>query len=338
MKYQSIQLLRALAAIMVVVQHSHIAFSPADKARLWWWPGFSDFGWLGVSLFFVISGFIIATVLSRPNFSYSDYFWRRFVRIFPLYWIVGAVGLYYYYTRNWFKYGVDLLGVEGMIKSFLILPLKVHPFWEPGWSLEHEVIFYIIAAAIAPTFGLLRLAIVLIALGITGMLVHFDWDYHMLAEAQIFFGAGVVAYLLRDRVWLEALPVALCSLALAYAQYYGAFNLGTIFPVATYAIGASALIIALLDIERHGWKVPRFFVLIGSASFSLYLWHWLLIPVISRWKDIGGEPELWRWIIVVTSVLAALASYSLIEKPLISFSHRRRRWALKSVVEHPASN
>ena len=102
MKYQSIQLLRAVAALMVVVQHSHIAFTPTEKAKLWWWPVFSDFGWLGVSLFFVISGFIIANVLSRPNFSLVDYFWRRFIRIYPLYWMVGAVGLYYYFSRNWF--------------------------------------------------------------------------------------------------------------------------------------------------------------------------------------------------------------------------------------------
>jgi peptidoglycan/LPS O-acetylase OafA/YrhL len=336
MKYQSIQLLRALAAIMVVVQHSHIAFAPADKARLWWWPGFSDFGWLGVSFFFVISGFIIANVLSRPNFSYTDYFWRRFIRIYPLYWIVGAVGWYYYLTRNWFNYGVDSLGVEGMMKSFLIFPLKAHPFWEPGWSLEHEVIFYLIAAGMVPIFGLLRLAIVLIALGVTGMLVHFDWDYHILDEAQIFFGAGVVAYLLKGRVWLEALPVALCSLALAYAQYYGLFSLGTILPSVTYAIGVAALIIALIDMERHGWKVPHFLVLIGSASFSLYLWHWLIIPVVSRWKDVGGEPELWRWVIVATSVLAALASYLLIEKPLISFSHRYGRRKINRGDEYPA--
>lgn len=323
MKYQSIQLLRAVAALMVVVQHSHIAFGPIEKAKLWWWPGFSDFGWLGVSLFFVISGFIIANVLSRPNFSFVDYFWRRFIRIYPLYWMVGAVGLYYYFSRNWFKYGVDSLGAEGMIKSFLILPLEAHPFWEPGWSLEHEVIFYFLAVAIAPTFGLLRLALVLIALGVTGIYLRVGWDYHLFSEAQMFFGAGVLAYLLKDRVWHETLPVAICSLAVAYAQYYDFFNLGSLFSSASFAVGAAALIIALLDIERCGWKVPWLLVLIGNASFSLYLWHWLVIPIVSRWKDVGGAPELWRWVIVAVSIFAALASYLIIEKPLISFGHRR---------------
>lgn len=323
MRYQSIQLLRALAALMVVVQHSHIAFGANEKEQLRWWPGFSDFGWLGVSLFFVISGFIISSVLSRPNFSIGHYFYHRFMRIYPLYWGVMAVGLYYYYTRSWFKYAVDSLGTEGMVKSFLIYPQKAHPFWEPGWSLEHEVIFYIIAAMVAPILGLRLLAASTILLGIIGLFFHSSWDYHLFSEAQIFFGAGVVAYLLKNRGWCEAMPIAICSLVLAYGRYYGAFEFDIRFTSVAYAVGAAAFIIALLDIERLGWKVPMLFVMIGNASFSLYLWHWLVIPLASRWKDIGGSPELWRWIIVVVSVISAIASYYLIERPLISFSHRK---------------
>lgn len=330
MKYQSIQFLRAIAALMVVVRHSHIAFAPTEKAQLWWWPGVSDFGYMGVALFFVISGFIIASVLSRPNFSLGDYFLRRFIRIYPLYWIVMGSGFYFYFTRNWFKYPVDTLGREGIIKSFLIFPMKEHPFWEPGWSLEHEVIFYIIAAIVASLLGLRWLAIIMIALGAVGMLLQVGWDYHMFNSAQMFFGAGVVAYLLKDHAWYETFPVAVCSFFLTYGQYYGVLELGAKLAGVAFAIGSSSLIIGLLDIERRGWQVPRVLVLIGDASFSLYLWHWLIIPLASRWKHVGGVPELWRWIIVVVSIFAAVASYFLIERPLISLSHRKwRTQALK---------
>ena len=312
---------------MVVVQHTHIAFGVTEKNQLWWWPGFSDFGYLGVYLFFTISGFIIANVLMRPNFKLCDYFWQRFVRIYPLYWIVMGVGIYYYYTRNWFKYQVDSLGTEGMVKSFAIFPLKEHPFWEPGWSLEHEVIFYIIAAIVVPLMGLRSLAIVMISLGAIGMFFQIGWVYHLFSEAQIFFGLGVVANLLKDRCWRVALPIAVCSFSCAYGYYYGGWlSLGPAFASVAYAIGTAALIVSLLDIERNGWKVPRLFVLIGNASFSLYLWHWLIIPLASRWKDVGGGAELWRWIIVVASVLAAFTSYYVFERPLISFSHKKWRW------------
>lgn len=324
MKYKSIQLLRGVAALMVVMQHSHIAFSPVEKTQLWWWPGFSDFGYLGVSVFFVISGFIIAQVLSAKDFSLRDYLWHRFMRIYPLYWIVMAVGFYYYYTRNWFKYGVDSLGAVGLIKSFLIFPLEGHPFWEPGWSLEHEVIFYAIAAVVAPVLGLWRLGGIMIALGTTGMFFQLGWDYHLFSEVQIFFGAGIVAYLLKDHAWRASIPVAVVTLALAYGQYYGAFEIGTKFASVAYAIGVAALIIGLVDIEKRGLNIWTFFVLLGNVSFSLYLWHWLIIPLASRWRVVGGEPELWRWIIIAVSIFAAVISYFAIEKPLIYFSHRKR--------------
>ncbi|NTY80603.1 acyltransferase family protein [Citrobacter werkmanii] len=84
MKFQSIQALRALAAIMVIVFHSSIIIPQPDiKGTLWTIPGFTDFGFFGVNLFFVISGFIIADVLSKESFSILSYFKKRFFRIYP---------------------------------------------------------------------------------------------------------------------------------------------------------------------------------------------------------------------------------------------------------------
>lgn len=140
---------------------------------------------------------------------------------------------------------------------------------------------------------------------------------------QIFFGAGVAAYLLKNRGWREVMPIAICSLMLAYGRYYDAIDFDVKFASLAFAVGAAAFIVVLIDIERLGWKVPRIFVIIGNASFSLYLWHWLVIPLASRWKDIGGAPELWRWIIVIISTIFAIASYYFVERPLILFSHRR---------------
>lgn len=332
MKYQSIQFLRAVAALMVVVQHTHIAFSPQEKKELWLWPGFSDFGYLGVSLFFVISGFIIAKVFEGPGFSLGAYFWRRFTRIYPLYWLVMGVGIYYYFSRNWFKYEIDSLGLTGMVKSILIFPLKEHPFWAPGWSLEHEVIFYVVAAIINPIFGLRWLAAVMFFLAALGLTFNVGWDYHIFSIVQASFGAGVIAYLLRNREWSVALPISFGALFLCYGYYYQVFSLSSSFVEVVFAVGAGALIVALVDLERKGWNVPKSMVIIGNASFSLYLWHWLVIPLASRWKDLGGAPEMWRWIIVIVSIAAAIGSYYFIEKPLVSFSHGKRFIRKEAVI------
>jgi exopolysaccharide production protein ExoZ len=321
MKYHSIQCLRAVAALMVVVLHSHIAFAPEQKSKLWWWPGVSDFGWFGVHLFFVISGFIIAHVLSSPHFEVKKYFARRLVRIVPLYWIVMLAELYLYYERNWFAGDVDRLGFYGMTKSFLILPMDEHPFLAPGWSLEHELIFYVLAALLAPMFGLTTLAVVMITLGLAGTLFHMGWDYHFFSTVQILFGVGVLSYVFREQSARFAFPIAALSFGLTYASLYSWINIGGNVVVPMFGLGSGALIVGAVALERRGWQPNQLLVMIGDASFSLYLWHWLVIPFVSRWKDVGGPPEMWRWVIVFLSIGVAIASYFTIERPLIRFSH-----------------
>lgn len=325
MRYQSIQALRALAALMVIILHSNMAVIAERRSELVWLPGFSDFGWMGVDLFFVISGFIIAHVLSDTKMTIGTYFWRRFWRIYPLYWLVMLVGLYYYRDRGWWGHSVEELGTMGMVKSFLIFPLEPHPFWNPGWSLEHEILFYIIAALVVPLAGLRALASVMFGLGAIGLLFPVGWDFHVFDGAQVEFGAGVLAYLLRNRSWKEAAPVALIALSAVYGHHYGLLPVTAKQSLIATAIGAAALIVTLLDVERNGWKVPRALVVIGNASFSLYLWHWLFLPFFGRWTAEGGSMELWRWKFVALSIVTAVASYYLLERLLIKFSHIKWR-------------
>lgn len=323
-KYQSIQLLRALAALMVVLFHSHLSFGPEERSQLWWWPGLSDHGALGVSLFFVISGFIIANSLDRPGFRLGRFAWRRAVRIYPLYWIVMLAGIGTYWWRGWFRVDVETLGAEGIVKSILILPQETSPFWNPGWSLEHELIFYAIAAVVAPVAGFWLLAFLMLALGVGGFWIS-GWDYHLFSDAQIYFGMGILAYLLRAADWRLAMALAIAFLGPAYAHLYGYGDYPYQIRSVCFACGYSALIVAFLGLEAKGWQVPRPWVAIGDASYSLYLWHWLLIPFIGLWRyQLGGSPELWRWILIGLSVAVALLSYRFIEKPVNAWGGKRR--------------
>ena len=330
-KFQSIQLLRLVAALMVVVFHSKSAIWPTeDRELLWWWPSFSDFGDLGVSLFFVISGFIIASVISKRSFSTSSFLWHRFWRIYPLYLLVMMAALFMFWRRNWFHWDIETLGTAGMIKSFLILPQKPFPFWAPGWSLEHELLFYVVAALVVPLLGLRALAALMFVVAIIGMKFVTFWDWHLFASYQLYFGAGIIAFLLRDRRWYEALPIALGLLACAYSYYYKAFTAPYQIIEFAFALGCAALIVTLLDIERRGWNVPKPFVVIGDASYSLYLWHWMVIPFASGGRETwGGSPELWRWIIVAVSIAVALLSHRYIEVLCDDFSHGRLKFQRK---------
>lgn len=323
-KYDSVQALRALAAFMVLIFHSKIMVWPrTEQSQLWWWPGFSDFGDLGVSLFFVISGFIIANSVSSPRFTVGLFAWRRIFRLYPLYLIVTSVGLLQYWRLGWFRADVESLGFSGIVKSFLIFPQKPFPLWNPGWSLEHEVIFYAIAAVVAPWLGLRVLVALLAMLWMIGIIFTFQWDYHLFASAQIYFGAGVLAFLFKDQGHRKAAPIACVLFLIAYAGFYKFIPISFEIAGVVFAFGSSALIVALISMEKT-MTVPRPLVWMGDASYSLYLWHWMVLVYIGIWREVyGGSPELWRWIFVVVSIAVSLVSYQIIERPFIALGHRR---------------
>ena len=327
-KYDSVQALRAIAALMVLLFHSKLVFGDREtRESLVRIPGFTDFGDLGVNLFFVISGFIIATIVSRPEFRLREYFWRRILRIYPLLWIVMFVGICHYFLRNWFAWDLNEAGMKGMLLSAVAFPQAASPFWQPGWTLEHEVLFYFIAAGVAPFFGLVGLTIFLLVLGTLGILFAFGWDYHITSNAQIYFAGGVIAYLSRNAPLRWSVPVFVIFLGVYYLGLYGviAINNAT-FGHYIFSVGTAALIVAVLSLERRGMPPPKAVVGLGDASYSLYLWHWMLIPIVGVFRDnFGGGAEVWRWIFVVTAIAVALLSYQIIEKPIIAFSHRYRQ-------------
>lgn len=254
-----------------------------------------------------------------------DYFKRRFWRVYPLYWIVMLAGLGMCAWRNTFSPDIERLGWSGMLKSFLIFPQEPFPFWQPGWSLEHEILFYIIAALIVPFLGLRVLALVMWVLGLVGLTVATGWDFHLFRYVQIYFGAGVLAYLLRNRSWREAGTVAAVLLTICYLHLYGVLNFPVNIRTIAFAFGFAALIVMLLDIERRGWSPPAKITAIGDASYSLYLWHWMVIPFAGWGHHLwGGPPELWRWVIVIASVLVSLISFRLLEQPIMKIGQSRR--------------
>jgi exopolysaccharide production protein ExoZ len=320
MTFQAIQALRALAALMVLVFHAHIAVYWAKN--LWYIPGISDFGYLGVQLFFCISGFVIAHVVSRPNFKVHSFIWRRLLRIFPLYWIVTGLGLTFWLTSRFFWTEVERLGIGGIVKSFLAFPIKDYPFIAPGWSLEHEVIFYLLAAVIVPIAKLRGLFVTILGLWIIGL--YYDgWDYHLFSAEHVYFAAGIAAYWLRGISPWALLPVVIVGLGFGYARLYEVVSISYAQATIGLAVGFSALVAGLVSLESRGLRIARPITKIGDASYSLYLIHWLVMPWIGVAADtFKGSEELWRWSVVPVSIGIALLSHKFIERPLIQLARR----------------
>jgi peptidoglycan/LPS O-acetylase OafA/YrhL len=142
-----IQWMRALAALLVVVDHG--LFTLIDKAGgdPQWGPFAASLGGTGVELFFVISGFVMI-VSSTGRFgsgAVAQFIRRRLTRIVPLYWLATAV-----YATKLVLVG-DAPSVPNLARSLFFVPYlnlqgEMHPVYGLGWTLNHEVFFYAVFA------------------------------------------------------------------------------------------------------------------------------------------------------------------------------------------------
>lgn len=159
----SIQVLRAIAANMVVLAHIwgvEQKYHPNDGAlpSYFMWSG-----WHGVYLFFVISGFVIIQAASRED-------WRKFItarvtRIYPTYWFYTSVFLAgLIVAPHLFAQRPNV----SVVASFVLWPTAERPLLSVGWTLIHEMYFYVVVAAmlaggLRPLHTLLAWAVVIIA-------------------------------------------------------------------------------------------------------------------------------------------------------------------------------
>ena len=147
----SIQSLRGFAALAVCVAHLHAVetkFGGAPLLGNWTLSGFA-----GVDLFFVISGFVMVWVTraDQGKAAALPRFWlARALRIYPLWWLVLSAIVAVWMIKPAWVYASHLTDPD-ILRSYLLLPAKEFPLHAVGWTLIHEVWFYLV-------FGFLLLA------------------------------------------------------------------------------------------------------------------------------------------------------------------------------------
>jgi peptidoglycan/LPS O-acetylase OafA/YrhL len=162
----SIQVLRAIAALMVVVHHLGVQVERLG-ANGWDAPILRS----GVDLFFVISGFIMwVTSAQKPGLSGHRFFLERLTRIAPIYWVITAFVVVVALLAPRLASTTDLQ-MAHVLKSALFIPAehpvtgRMQPVLIPGWTLNMEMFFYFLfAMAVAFDRGSLQIRRALIAL------------------------------------------------------------------------------------------------------------------------------------------------------------------------------
>jgi peptidoglycan/LPS O-acetylase OafA/YrhL len=352
---KSIQILRALAATLVVIGHAfhdsgYIAEHSARAAIDW--PYF-DWGF-GVDIFFVISGFIMiyttADRFGRAGAA-STFLTRRFVRIAPLYWLMTA-GLIAVAVVAPRLLNVPIENWRSIVTSCLFIPDirgngEVRPILAAGWTLNYEMFFYAVFACcltLPLRRGVLCLGGFFTALCVLGALVALPgialpfWSNSIVLEFVLGILIGLAC---RSRWTLPAgAALALTAFAIVLAIAFGPlWGWSQILPRFISGGAPAALLVAAaaLGPSLAPSRIVGLLVAAGDASYSLYLTHpFVLRPLRNIWTALdGGSLPLGLYVLicVFAASAGAIAVHQLIEKPLTGELTRRSRGLLKS--RHP---
>jgi peptidoglycan/LPS O-acetylase OafA/YrhL len=339
-RLESLQALRAVAALAVMMGHSDLVLTAAGDQP----HAAADFGTLGVDVFFVLSGFVMATVASRAAGSVDAiaFLVKRAGRILPLYWLVLAAQCACLSMAGRPPAADEMLSAAMMLPDFTHGTLT-QPVVMVGWSLFVEVWFYLVTAAAiwlmkpgAPRTAVVSgvvLSLALLAAATNHTPTEGGWLGYYGMSVVVEFPLGWLLAVFADRIRVRSVPVALFAAVagtalLASGAIGGAGDWSTVSMRGWSAapIGAALLVWAAVqladavDWRRGGW---RLMASLGDASYSIYLLHVLVLEFIGSalppLKDAMGHDvgeAVWVAASCGVVVLMSCASYRLIESPL----------------------
>jgi exopolysaccharide production protein ExoZ len=335
----SVQWLRAIAAMMVVIHHINFHTDWLREQAGCAPSALSNMPWsFGIHIFFVISGFIM--ILTTRNFgepgAWKRFLVRRILRIVPLYWILTTVMVVGVLLA---PHSIEISGDRFwyIVNSYFFIPVlrspgDLRPILGQGWTLDYEMYFYL-ALALATLWtrrlGVGILTAVFIALAWLGRDLDvstpklFTWTDGIILE----FVLGLYLGLLYGTGWRVRGWVAACMVvagtALAMQDFQWTATLSAGIP-ATMIVGGFVLCPPLKDSIATGWLTG-----LGNASYSLYLSHTLALrPLRDVWMRLtDGEwpPFLFFVLGVIVSVFVGCAIHYAVERPVTRVLNARLR-------------
>ena len=341
-----IQLLRFIAALMVVFTHtySHVAAAGGEEKGLFYLIG--SIGYAGVDVFFVISGFIIWHT-TRNTTGYDKilkFFYRRSTRIYTGYWpyLLIAIVLFYMLDSAVFE-RKDLWG------SVLLYNYKVSDLILPvSWSLTYELYFYLVFAVLLFFTAKTRLNIIILFFFLVlttqtlTVLLTETYTPKYYKDANLFirfiaspfcleFLAGCILAAYHKRIHLTY-PILLFILFLStsmiiYVQEFvihdslmkGYYRMWRVPLVGTAAI---ALVLLAIRLEKNGkFLFPNISIIMGNISYSLYLSHTIILSALyyagfNQFIIKKGSADIFYLIVIVGIIIYSGIHYYMVEKPL----------------------
>jgi exopolysaccharide production protein ExoZ len=299
-KLDGIQVLRGIAALLVLFHHTAGEIT-GELHGTTFGSHYGLLGSLGVSIFFVISGFIMCYT-SRDDFGSVNsgmmFFWRRIIRIVPLYWLCTLLIVVMQASGIFFR-SEPTFTATAILKSLFFVPLPWPDEWpllNQGWSLDYEMFFYLIFAfwicVAPPRAGLIAVMATIVACFALGTGVEFA---SVKPDANSAINIFVARFLADPKLLLFVVGIAIALIVPPGSQ---------------------------------SWRFPKLALLIGDTSYSLYLTHTFVLMGFGWFWKVSkmGEtvPQLvWALILIVASVAFGMLVFFAVERPLTRFLQTR---------------
>ncbi|WP_171069480.1 acyltransferase family protein [Actinomadura geliboluensis] len=323
-RLRELDLLRFAAALAVVLYH-FTGFGgagpwPEPSAEVF--PALGDvtrFGYLGVDLFFVISGFVI--LMSAWGRGPGEFGVSRLVRLMPAYWVSVLLGAVVYAV---FRQGH---GVPGLVLPNLTMlqgGLGLRNVDAVYWTLWVELHFYVLIAVLAGIGITYRSCLVFMAAWLFAGVYADEADNDLLQVMLIptwscYFIAGMALYMIH-RFGPTLLLWGYVAVTYLIALHWGAWRAEHVFRGANEIVVSAVItgifaVMILVATRRLRWLRWSRLTVLGALTYPLYLVHsQLALPLLDAlYPDLGKWPSL--CVVVAASLLSAYAVHRLVERP-----------------------
>ena len=306
----SVQYLRAIAILMVVSVHTLGSFGLQGV----------EFGVQGVDIFFVISGFIMMHIMHQRSQNYLEFFFARFLRIAPLYYLATALILL---TGNAYE-----PTFWHIIQSFSLLKVYWHqPVLVMGWTLEYEFCFYLLCSISILLFKNQKSRIIFLFGGLISLFVVIDL---LIFNNKIYghfleFLLGMMCFFLRKRKFFKDLNPWTCIggiisgfCVLIFVDIYF-YNPLTFLRFIGYGIRSFVILLFVLSLENSvSIKEIKFLKIIGDASYAIYIFQLIALYLFTDLVNmyIQDRHLLSQAFLFLACICVGVAVHFCIEKPI----------------------
>lgn len=352
--------LRGVAIVLVLSIHFGVG---ADLPKHWpgsasvWLERVFYVGWTGVDLFFVLSGFLITSILlasrDQPDY-FRRFYGRRALRIFPLYFTALTLALLVLprllpthaptllsgamHEQVWlWTYTLNIANTFGWLVNAGILAQM--------WTLAIEEQFYAVWPFVVRFLSLRRLAWLCVLLVVMALALRFWWvrvdglggwqgAYRFTLTRLDALATGALLAVLRqdERRWARfvawsrvgmAVGIAAILLWFLWAPRFYPDQPGVVtFGHSILIVVFSGLVVEALGPRPPRWMSARGLTTLGKYSYGLYVWHWPVQYTLISYGSGELSPSTFIAAGLMASALLTLASFHLLEAPFLALKNR----------------